>query len=532
LNVRNLGRVAFVVWSLICANYLPAQERQNVPEVFYDDYHDTSFPVRQYPSVPPQGAIHALVHPRPRWIVPGAAVEIADQAEQTYVAAQLSATISRNFNGISDSSNAYLAVPSDSNLAVGSTQVVETINTAYQVYSKSTGASLLGPRQISSIFTNFPGLCGQGPSSPYYSDPVVVYDRMANRWIISIVALNSSFTQGSECIAVSKSSDATGTYYRYAFSFGTNLLNDYPKLGVWPDAYYASYNIFSPTAFVGAKACAYQRAAMLNGASAKVVCFTKSSEFSFLPASLDGAAFPPSGEPDFFLDLYLFSSTSLHLFRFHVDFVTPANSRFTGPVSIAVAGFTMACNGGTCIPQAGTKQQLDSLGDRLMFRLAYRNFGTHESLVVNHSVKSSAAPSGLRWYEIRNPNGTPTVFQQSTFTSGSNSLWMGSIAMDKVGDMALGFSESSGSIHPSIAYTGRVPTDPTNTMESPALIFAGGGSQTGGTPNGGSRWGDYSSMVIDPSDDCTFWYVNQYIPANGLWNFHTRLASFKFPSCK
>ncbi len=532
-KLRILTGVVFVVSSLTCALF--AQQQESGPEVIYDSYHDTSLPVRQYPSVVPPEAMQPRVHPRPRRIVPGAAVEMADQAEQTYVATQVSATISHNFNGIADSANgSLLSVPSDSNIAVGSTQVVETINTAYQVYSKS-GTSLLGPRQISSIFTGVGGLCGQGATSFDYTDPIVLYDRIANRWIISIVASNSTFTQGNECIAVSATSDATGSYHRYVFSFGTNLFNDYPKLGVWPDAYYAAYNIFSPTAFVGAKACAYQRAAMLAGTSAKAVCFTKSPssfEFSFLPASLDGATLPPSGEPDFFLDL--FTSTSLHLFRFHVDFTTTTNSKFSGPISIAVASFTPACNSnsGTCIPQAGTKQQLDSLGDRLMFRLAYRNLGTHESLVVNHSVKSSLAASGVRWYEIRSPNGTPSLFQQSTFISGSNSLWMGSIAMDKVGDMALGFSESSGTIHPSIAYTGRVPTDPTNTMESLALIFAGTGSQTGGTPNGGSRWGDYTSMVIDPSDDCTFWYVNQYIPANGLFNFNTRLASFKFATCK
>jgi len=534
LNV--LVGVVFVILSLTCAICLSAQESPNVPEVTYDDYHDTSLPVRQYPSVFPQGPVHTMVHPRPRRVLPGAALAGPDQAEQTYIAAPVAATIGHNFNGVPDSANgSLLSVPSDSNLAVGSTQVVETINTAYQVYSKSTGSSLLGPRQISSIFTGVAGLCGQGATSFNYTDPIVLYDRMANRWIISIVASNSTFTTGNECIAVSTSSDATGAYHRYVFSFGTNLFNDYPKLGVWPDAYYASYNIFSPNAFAGAKACAYQRSAMLAGTSAKSVCFTKSpnpsgSEFSFLPANLDGATLPPSGEPDFFLDL--FSSTSLHLFKFHVDFTTTSNSKFTGPISIGVPSFTEACNGGTCIPQTGTKQQLDSLGDRLMFRLAYRNFSTHESLVVNHSVKSSLAASGVRWYEIRSPNGTPAVFQQSTFTSGGNSLWMASIEMDKAGDMALGFSESSSSIHPSIAYTGRVPTDPLNTMESPALIFAGTGSQTGGTPNGGSRWGDYSSMAIDPSDDCTFWYVNQYIPTNGLFNFKTRLASLKFPTCK
>ena len=182
----------------------------------------------------------------------------------------------------------------------------------------------------------------------------------------------------------------------------------------------------------------------------------------------------------------------------------------------------------TCIPQAGTSTQLDSLGDRLMFRLAYRNFGTHESLVVNHSVKTSVAPAGVRWYEIRNPNGgTPTVFQQGTLTDSGTSLWMGSIAMDKVGDVALGFSESSSSIHPKIAFTGRMPNDPAGTMEGITTIFSGAGSQTGGI----TRWGDYTAMAIDPSNECTFWYVNEYIPSNGSFNFHTRLASFEFSSC-
>jgi hypothetical protein len=196
-----------------------------------------------------------------------------------------------------------------------------------------------------------------------------------------------------------------------------------------------------------------------------------------------------------------------------------------------VKAFTMACGGGTCIPQPGTKQQLDSLGDRLMFRLAYRNFGDHESLVVSHSVMTSKAASGERWYEIRDPNGKTRVFQQGTFTHSGNSLWMGSISMDKAGDMALGYSESNATtLHPSLAFTGRVPADPLNTMESPALIFVPKGSATDA-----NRWGDYSSMVIDPVDDCTFWYVNQYIPKTMPKNavtYHTRVASLKFPTCQ
>lgn len=166
-----------------------------------------------------------------------------------------------------------------------------------------------------------------------------------------------------------------------------------------------------------------------------------------------------------------------------------------------------------------------------MFRLAYRNFGDHESLVVSHAVLTSKAASGERWYEIRDPNGTPKVYQQGTFVHGGNSLWMGSIDMDKEGDMVLGYSESNATtLHPSIAFTGRVPADPLNTMESPATIFIAKGSN-----EGADRWGDYSSVVIDPSDNCTFWYINQYLPksaTNNFLNFHTRVASLKFPTCK
>jgi len=496
----------------------------------YDAYHDTSLPVRDYSMEVPQGGKrHEVEHPRPRRILAGASVPVVDRAEQAYIAPPVSAVIGLNFEGIPNSANgkALEGVPSDSNLAVGATQVVETINTAYEVYDKTSGKSLFGPQQISALFTGLPGLCGQGVHSFNYTDPIVLYDQMANRWIITIIGSNSSFTEGNECIAVSESSDATGKYYRYVYKFGANVFNDYDKLSVWPDAFYASYNLFGPNNYIGADACAYDRSAMLSGSAAKAICFTNANEFSFLPSNLDGATPPPSGEPDFFVDL--FSSTALHLFRFHVDFVNPKNSTFQGPVRIAVNAYTMACRGGTCIPQPDTNQKVDSLGDRLMFRLAYRNFGDHESLVVNHSVLTSKAASGARWYEIRDPNGTAAVFQQGTLTSGGNSLWMGSIAMDKVGNMALGFSESkSTTLHPSVAFTGRIPSDAVNTMESLKTIFNAKGSETDT-----NRWGDYTSMVIDPVDDCSFWYVDQYIPTTGSGiNLRTRIASLKFSTCQ
>jgi len=502
---------------------------QSGPILAHDLYHDTSSPVREYASSPATGQdagpFHPFERPRPlRKLLPGPILTGPDAAEQTFSSSLVSATLGFDFDGIPNVANGTLVgVPSDSNLSVGATQVVEVINTAYEVFDKKSGQSFFPPQQISTIFTGMPGLCGQGVTF-FFSDPVVVYDKIAGRWIISIIAYNRSGRMGNECIAVSASDDATGSYHRYVFSFGDNAFNDYPKLAVWPDAYYASYNLFTPTNVFGT-ACAYNRKQMLAGKSTSVVCFENPNEFAFLPADLDGATLPPSGEPNFFVDL--FSTTSLHLYRFHVEFAKPANSTFTGPVSIPVKAFAPACGGGTCIPQQGTTQQLDSLGDRLMFRLAYRNFSTYESLVVNHSVQTSRAAAGVRWYEIRDPNGTPNVFQQSTFTDGDRSVWMASIAMDRAGDIGLGFSESSSGMHPAIAYTGRVPSDPLDTMELPAMIIAGKGSQIGV-----NRWGDYSGLAIDPVDDCTFWYVNQYYATNSGFAFRTRVASFKFPTCK
>jgi hypothetical protein len=324
-------------------------------------------------------------------------------------------------------------------------------------------------------------------------------------------------------VAVSTTSDATGTYNRYAFSQPN--FPDYPKLGVWPDGYYISFNMFSGNSFVGGRACAFDRTAMLAGAAATQICFQLSNAFGgLLPSDLDGSSPPPAGSPNFFV---AFGSNSLDLWKFHADFATPANSTFSGPTSIPVAAFSAACGGGgTCIPQLGTNQQLDSLADRLMYRLAYRNFGDHEALVANHSVTAGTSV-GVRWYELRSPNATPTVFQQGTYAPDSNYRWMGSIGMDKVGNIAVGYSVSSASMNPAIRYTGRTPADPLGTLQLENTILNGAGSQTSGL----SRWGDYTAMSIDPGDDCTFFYTNEYLKASGSFNWSTSIASFKFPSC-
>ena len=424
-----------------------------------------------------------------------------------------------NVDGIS----ANGSIPPDTNAAVGATQVVEVVNTEFAIYDKATGAQTQAPAAIHTIFTNLGAPCGTADGG----DPVVLYDQIAGRWLISQLEYNGSFTSNFVCIAVSTSPDARGAYNLYAFNFGTNL-PDYPKFGVWPDAYYFSANMFhNGASFVGAQACAFDRGAMMAGTAAVGICFQGGTGlYNILPSNLDGATLPRGGERNFYLQ---FVSNALSLYRFHVDFTTPGNSTFTG-TTIGVASFHQACGGGACIPQSGTTQQLDSLGDRLMYRLSYRNFGTYESLLVNHSVQvsSSSNQTGIRWYEIRNPDGTPTVTQQSTYSPDAIAYrWMGSIAQDKQGNMLVGYSASSSTMSPGIYVTGRQTGDTSNQMQQPYQVpLLGIGSQTTY-----GRWGDYSSVAVDPVDDCTFWYATEYLPSTGVFNWRTRLASFKFPTC-
>ena len=391
------------------------------------------------------------------------------------------------------------------------------------MFDKGTKQAIYGPVPINTLWQGFGGPC----ETDNDGDPVVVYDKAADRWIISQFAVTAA--PYYQCVAVSQTNDATGAYNRYAFNYGS-VFPDYPKIGVWPDGYYITFNMFKGNSFVGARVCAYDRSAMLTGAAATQQCFQLSSSYGgLLPADLDGTTPPPSGAPNYQL---AFAAGKLNLWRFHADWANPALSTLTGPLAIPVASFSSACSGSSCIPQAGTKQKLDSLADRLMYRLAYRNFGDHDALVVNHSVSVSSGRrssySGIRWYEIRNPGGTPLLYQQATYAPDSNYRWMGSIAMDKQGNMALGYSVSSSTLHPAIRYTSRAVDDPLGTMQAETSLIEGGGSQSGYNL---SRWGDYSAMSIDPVDDCTFWYTNEYLQTNGAFNWSTRIGTFKFPGC-
>jgi hypothetical protein len=408
--------------------------------------------------------------------------------------------------------------PPDTNGAVGATQYVQWVNTDFAIFSKSNGGLVAGPTAGNVLWSGFGGGCEANNDG----DPIVLYDKLANRWVMSQFSVST--TPYLQCVAISTSPDATGMWYRYAFQYSD--FDDYPKMGVWPDAYYETFNMFlNGQSFIGSEVCAYDRTQMLSGLPATQICFQQGSMVGgLLPADVDGTTAPPSGSPNYVLNV---GTNSLNLYKFHVDFSNPANATFTGPTVIPVAAFMPLCGGGSgCVPQPGTTTKLDSLADRLMYRLAYRNFGSHESLVVNQSVAVSGS-SGVRWYEIQAPNGTPVVAQQGTYAPDSNYRWMGSIAMDKAEDIALGYSVSSSSMYPSIAIAGRLPTDPVSALETEAVVITGSGSQTYGL----TRWGDYSSMTVDPVDDCTFWYTTEYLVTNGAWNWNTRIVNFQFPEC-
>jgi Fibronectin type III domain len=488
------------------------------------DYkHDVSPPLRDMkpPFTPPRAEHEANVNPH----INSAHQDQVDPVVQSSLAAAAMPSTILNFNGIPFPGVACNCAPPDTNGEVGLTQYVQIVNEGYQVFNKSTGASVLGPVGITTIWSGFGGVCQNAGDG----DPVVLYDQLADRWVVTQFAGSSVPTD--ECIAVSTSSDATGSYNRYGFHLGTNFF-DYPHLGVWPDAYYMAMDVYNSagTVRLGPQPFAFNRAAMLSGASATFITTGitgGSSEDLYLPSDLDGKTLPPSGAPNSFVEWP--GSGAYKIYHFHVDFGTPANSTFTLFASPAAAGFSVLCPlTRACVPEPNGSS-LDAIGDRFMFRLAYRNFGDHEAVVTNYTVGSGGV-AGIRWIELRNvSNGPVSVFQQSTYQPDTTWRWMGSAAMDGSGNLALGFSVSSSSVVPGLRYAGRLAGDPLNTLaQGEAVLFAGQGSQTA-TSN---RWGDYSDLTVDPVDDCTFWYTNEYYPTgSSQFNWRTRIGNFKFATC-
>jgi len=491
------------------------------PEVAECIYHDTSPPLRDIPEAP--------LNPTP-WrdgIIPLLTVppKFEDSYQDDPVLQEIMGTegagfIFQTWDGVAASGYA----PPDNNGDVGPNHYFETVNVRFQIWNK-TGTSLLGPLNLGTIWAGFPG---PWSSSLNDGDPIVLYDEAADRFFIAQFSL-PNFPNGPSyiIIAVSQTGDPTGSWHRYGFTFNTGI-PDYPKFGIWPDGYYMSANSFSSGSlnYVGTLNTAFDRSQMLTGAAATAITFTGSgaTTYSFLPSDWNGATTPPAGAPNYFGQLhdnaFYGGSDGFDIYSFHVDYITPANSTFTGPSFIATSPYTTV-NG---ITQQGTGQLLDNLSDRAMNRLDYRNFGTHQSMVVCHTIDAGSSRAGTRWYEFRKPASTWTLFQEGTYAPADGlERWMGSIAINAAGHIALGYSVSSTAMFPAIRYTGRYSTDPAGQMTIPEeTIFAGSGSQTNL-----NRWGDYTSMNVDPNG-INFWYVNQYQPTTGSFNWRTRIANIDY----
>lgn len=502
---------------------------------------DVSVPLREMPPEARSERGPRFMHeeriPKPKKVVTPS-VPFIDSVLQTSSEPLVAAMKTMDIESLSIGGGALdcdAVSPPDANLAVGGTQIVQWVNTCYAVFDKATGAESAGPFPGNHFWNGFGGPC----QSQNSGDPIILYDKTANRWV---AAQNTFTSPHMTCVAVSVTSDATGRYYRYAFPQRAGD-PDYPKWGVWRDGYYQSNNIFGGKLGFSSEACAYDRTKMLAGNSAaKQICFLAPTSWddSLLPGDIDSPNdLPPAGEPELYLgsiDNGSATSTVIYQYLFHANFTAPSLSTFkgfSGTMPIFVPQFKLSC-GGTgdddCVPQKGTTYKLDSIGDRLMYRLAYRNFGSHQTWLAVHDVTALSGHIGERWYEFRasETSTKPTVYQAGTYAGPAgdeNNRWMGSIAMDKAGDIALGFSISGTGMFPSIDYTGRKPSSPLGVMGAEEILVNGGGSQTG------NRWGDYSSMALDPNG-CTFWYTNEYYLSTSLHNWRTKISSIEFPNCQ
>jgi hypothetical protein len=475
-----------------------------------------------------------------------------------------------NFEGLSNQDNFNIfggrVNPPDPVGDVGPNHYVEMINLTFAVYDKA-GNRLLGPVDTGTLWDGFVIPDCTDPSG----DPVVLYDQFSDRWLLSQFTtrgLDDPSLPFYNCVAISQTSDPTGPYYRYAFKTqpdpesppGGSYFPDYPKYGVWKDSYVMTTRDFGLITGYGISVYALEKNKMINGqAKARAVQFFLDSNVvpletigdGLLPPDVDGKTKPRNDAPAPIVGTqddgagYGATFDALNIWELRVQWNATATASLTGPTQLAVAPFdsVFPCVGGQgsrdCLPQPGitnTAQFLDILSyrQRPTYRLAYRNFGTYESFVTNQSVEAAPGVAGVRWYEVRRTNGAYSIYQEGTFApSDGVHRWMGSAAMDWQGNMALGYSVVNGTnVFPGIRYTGRLAGDPVGQMtQGEGTIINGSGVQR--TTN--SRWGDYTSLNVDPVDDCTFWYVNEYYTAAGqassLAGWQTRIGSFKLPGC-
>jgi len=422
--------------------------------------------------------------------------------------------VNQNFHGMG---NLNGVAPPDTDGDVGPNHYFQMINLSFAIWDKE-GNMLMGPADNQTIWEGFDD--GQPFDNANDGDPVVLYDEQADRWLVSQFAVSNPNNKFYELIAISVTPDPTGEWYRYAFEF--DKMPDYPKFGIWPDGYYFSFNQFTNGQFwAGAGVSVVDRDAMINGEDdASMVFFNLGSSFgSLLPADFDGDTPPPEGSPNYCVNL---GSNKLRLWEVVIDWANMDNSTISFTQTLPTEVFS---NSNISVRQPGTGQTLSTLSDRLMYRLQYRNFGDHEVMLTNHTVNAGAGRAGVRWYELRKTDGDWSIYQQGTYApDDGDSRWMGSVAMNDNGDIAVGYSVSGNSTYPSIRVAGQTAGAPEGLGIldiTETSILEGSRSQTGL-----GRWGDYANMSIDPADGQTFWFTTEY--SNGGWDWKTQIASFSF----
>ena len=518
----------------------------------------------------------------------------AAAVEQRSQGTRPGATLAESFDGLGvgfegPQGTANLRNPSDNSLAVGPNHIFQTVNTRMAIFTKkgkqftASGKALYGPVPTNTIFKGFGGAC----EATNNGDAVVRYDQLADRWLVvmptfrrgavrpdqpqagragdpaqvsvpgqanqpgqatrlfeprpspplssgqSPARTQQPAAQGpySMCYALSTGSDPFGPYYRYEFL--RPLFPDYPRPAIWTDGYYTPTSTGDEV--IQKHACVAERAKMLKGEPANEQCVIIDGVNFLNNADIDGKNLPPAGAPNIMMAAggtqlkKIFEDDGIFVWKFQVDWKNPANTKVTGPEKIAVAPYHYLCDGQltNCVPQPGTDRRLDAQGDKIMARLVYRRIGKRESLVAVHSVNTSAGAGGVRWYEFQvNKDRSVKLHQQGTYAPDGFYRWMASPSIDKLGNIGIGYSFGGTPNFTGQRFAGRAASDPPGQLTlRETILVEGAGAQNA------MRWEDYTQTAIDPSDDCTIWYVGDYIKKEAT-SYSTKIGAFRLPGCQ
>jgi len=540
----SLAAVAVAACLASCRS-LPAQQPQAT--VTPDAHHDLSAalstlklpPPSPQPARPATNPANPPAHTSPDAPPPPATHSpLTAAVEQTHPGTRPPATLVVSFAGLGASFPGQQPAPgrnpSDNSLAVGPSHVVQIVNSRMAVFTRK-GEVVFGSVVTNTLFAGFGGPCEDRISG----DAVVRYDQLAQRWLFVLPVFRRPADQPdgpySMCYAISQTADPLGPYFRYEFK--RPLFPDYPRPAIWPDGYYVPSSVGDTV--IQKQDCVADRNKMLKGEPATEQCLLLDGAGFLNNADIDGQALPAPGTPNLVIALggaqlhNQFEDDGLYIFKFHVDWADPGKTAVSGPVKIAAAPYHYLCNGQLtrCVPQPGTDIRLDAQGDKIMQRLVYRRIGSRESIVASHSINTEAGGGGVRWYELRlDRRHDPHLYQQGTYAPAAGSAaqyrWMPSIAMDRDGNIGIGYSYGGPSDFAGQRFAARLAKDPKGTLGLQETILVEGKAAQTNT----LRWEDYTTTTLDPTDDCTFWYVGDYIRAAGE-NYSTTIGAFRLPTC-